>query len=376
MNAMQFLEAAVSVSLQAGIVVLAAGMLLKSRRLSAQATCRLWTWAHVLILGLTIVAATFPHLRLLTPRSVAAAAAVSSVQVRQVIGQVLLAVWLAGAVVSTISLLAGWWSIIRSIRRSRSVDPAVLAPPDSDDAAALDVGGLDVALRAAPRVSGPCCWQLHRPYILLPEKLLAVAPRQLQFIVRHEHAHLRLGHPLQLFLQRMVEILFWFHPLIWWSARQAGIAREFACDEAAARTRNEIADYLRTLLAVVEQTRDLREPCRQMLGFGAGASVIARRAQRLVQLAKSASAPHESVCASRLRCAALCLCAVACASVWLPVNGLASSRSWWSPWPSWSAALAGDLGLPARDYEVFDPRSQLFELEEEALGGASASSAD
>jgi hypothetical protein len=59
--------------------------------------------------------------------------------------------------------------------------------------------------------------------------------------------------------------------------------------------------------------------------------------------------------------------------VWLPVNSLASSRSIWSPWPAWSASLAGDLGVAVRDYEVFDPRSQLFELEREANSGSPVS---
>src|SRR5690606_37034748 len=67
MNATQFLESAVSVSLQAAIVVGAATLTRRVGRLSARDECRLWHWTHTILLGLVLIAATFPHLRLLAP---------------------------------------------------------------------------------------------------------------------------------------------------------------------------------------------------------------------------------------------------------------------------------------------------------------------
>ncbi|MFO1093109.1 MAG: M56 family metallopeptidase [Planctomycetaceae bacterium] len=365
MNATMFLETAASVSLQAALVVLTAWIVRRLGRLGARAECSLWNWAYGIILLLTIVAATFPHMRLTTPDTNDAAEAVSSAQVQLVTGQVLQLVWLAGVAITTLALLVGWWSAGRALRTSWIVEASSLS--DFDGGHDLEIEGRPVSVRAGPDVSGPCCWQLHRPYILLPEKVLALAPRQVQFIIRHELAHLRLGHPLQFFGQRVVEILFWFHPLVWWSARQATTAREFACDESVARSRGEIADYLRTLLAVVERTH---EPCGQTLGFGAGAGAIAMRARRLVALAELEHLPVETARQRLLRIGLFAACCLICTLAWLPVNSLASSRSWWSPWPAWSASLASDLGLPVRDYEIFDPRSQMFELRHEADAGS------
>ena len=62
------------------------------------------------------------------------------------------------------------------------------------------------------------------------------------------------NHPLQLFLQRIVEILFWFHPLIWWASRQAAWSREFHCDAAAVTTAERGGVLPRGLLRMAEQT--------------------------------------------------------------------------------------------------------------------------
>jgi beta-lactamase regulating signal transducer with metallopeptidase domain len=370
MNATQFLEFGASVSLQAAIVVTTTAALRRFGRIRARSECRLWHSAHVVILALTIGAATFPHVRLLPHTSIDPASAVATAESRGIAGQVLLVVWTVGVGVSTLSLVAGWISAAICLKRCRAIGPDEL-PCDSSECAQVFQKDT-VSLRTGPHVAGPCCWQFHRPYILLPEAVLQLRPRELLFVLRHELAHLREGHPLQLFIQRVVEIVFWFHPFIWWSARQAALAREFACDEAVAASRFEIADYLRTLLAVVEQSQTMSDACGQTLNFGAGSSVIACRARRLVELARSpARTERRRIAACRI--ATLVLCGFACTAAWLPVDSLASSRSMWSPWPSWSAALATDLGIAARDYEMYDRRTQLYELREAARPPAPSS---
>jgi hypothetical protein len=373
MNAVQFLEIAASVSLQVALVIASAACIRRLGRLTAQAECLLWTWAHGLILALSLVALTFPHLRLLLPDPPVASRALVTAQGQLAAGQVLLTVWLLGVAISGISLIAGWISAIRCLKSCRNIGREVLAVTGLSEDSMID--GRSVQFRTGAQVAGPCCWQLHRPYILLPESILSFSVRDRLFILRHELSHLRLGHPLQLFVQRLVEILFWFHPLVWWSARQASLSREFACDEAVVATRSDVAGYLRTLLSVVEQSQSTSDSCRETIGFGVGTNVIVLRARRLVALAQQKDEVGVKPGAGRLlRPAALCLCGALCMLAWLPVNSLASSRSRLSPWPSWSAALARDLGLPARDYEAYDPRSQLFELREDATNDSATSS--
>ncbi|MEQ9066869.1 MAG: M56 family metallopeptidase, partial [Gimesia chilikensis] len=113
-------------------------------------------------------------------------------------------------------------------------------------------GKQQVRFLTTTRLSSPFCSQLHYPYIIIPEYLLDFEPQKFNFIIRHELEHLQTGHPLQLFLQRLVEVIFWFHPMVWWASQQSALCREFACDEAAIQTPQEIAPYLRTLLTIIE----------------------------------------------------------------------------------------------------------------------------
>ena len=46
---------------------------------------------------------------------------------------------------------------------------------------------------------------------------------------------------------------------------------------------------------------------------------------------------------------------IACAAMtmlWVPIDLGASTRSLWSPWPSWSARALQSVGIAARDYEI------------------------
>jgi hypothetical protein len=52
------------------------------------------------------------------------------------------------------------------------------------------------------------------------------------------------------------------------------------------------------------------------------------------------------------------------AVVWLPADVLATPRAAWSPWPKWTATTLAGVGVQVRDYEVYDRRTQLFELRE------------
>jgi bla regulator protein BlaR1 len=202
--------------------------------------------------------------------------------------------------------------------------------------------------------------------IVLPTFVLDFQPEELRLIVRHELAHLRTGHPLMLFIQRFVEIVFWFHPVVWWSSRQAAVAREFACDEVAVQSRSDVANYLRSLLKIVERVEDEAESSAIDLAFGRGKGIIALRASRLVSLAKRPRdkwlpQPRREFLPYLLATIAL----VMALFVWTPLDFGKPYHSAWSPWPTWSAETLHALGYSARDYDVYDYRFRYQELMED-----------
>jgi beta-lactamase regulating signal transducer with metallopeptidase domain len=207
------------------------------------------------------------------------------------------------------------------------------------------------------RIQGPFCWQLHQPTIVLPRFVLNEGGLTLRHVLLHELEHLRTNHPVQLFLQRCCASVLWFHPAVWWAGRRAELAREYLCDEVATRDDCGVASYLQTLIKIAERGVG-SSACS--LAFGNRPSAIVQRKNRLVRLAET-KLPYSGK-RQRFALITLMLVAVLAHQVWLPVNALASSRSHWTPWPTWSASVLHDFGISVRDFERFDERCELHEL--------------
>jgi beta-lactamase regulating signal transducer with metallopeptidase domain len=186
---------------------------------------------------LTIASITLPHPRLCVPAATLdARQLLNAASAGTWLGGGALVAWAAGAAVHVTMLAVSSWQTARLFRRCR---------PVSDDLAAqygLRSGdGNGVRLLAGPDVPGPVCWQWQRFVIAVPERLLSFPADELQAVLRHELAHLRFGHPLQLFLQRVVGALYWFHPAVRWALRRASHDREFLCDAESVSSREDVA---------------------------------------------------------------------------------------------------------------------------------------
>ncbi len=161
------------------------------------------------------------------------------------------AVWLAG-----VALLA-WLGVVRnrSLRRRRwnESEPA----PRFVRSLANDVAAKLGLTRPAPvRVfnggGGPVVLGFLRPVVLVPRSLLSGRQRkELELVLFHELAHVKRRDPLWSLLCISVQVLYWFHPLVWMARRRLAILRELACDQTVGRALGgETSDYRRTLLSL------------------------------------------------------------------------------------------------------------------------------
>ena len=352
MTSSAFFELLTSLSVQVAIVIVAASWTAGRRKQEGEAH-RVWAACHFFILLLVATAVLVPHLRLFSTSWITAVVEPSTtVSLKSSLGTDLLFLWFAGAAVGCLALLLGTLHAVRILRSSKPFHlhyPAC-SPAAPTPAFAFQMqNGKAIQLLASPRTVTAFCWQFHRPFIVLPDRMQAFPIEELQGVVRHEMAHLAAGHPLHLFLQRLVEILFWFHPLVWWASRQAAWSREFHCDALAVATAGEAASYLRGLLRMTEQRVGFGLGLPAGLAFASGVSLIQRRVDRLARRDWGVL----PVCSSFATLVApLVLCALMASSIWLPVNAGASRRAVWSPWPRWSAVALHELGMRARDYEL------------------------
>lgn len=306
-----------------------------------------WAALHVCILLVTGSAFLLPHLRLTTWADLHPAANYPANATTLPMAASLCSwFWASGAAFILMAGIAGIIKAVTIVSRAASDEQMrrrVLASVPT-----LESAFSDIELRFTDSRTGAFCWQIHRPMIALPRVVVDFPPDEQAAIIRHELAHLHWQHPLHLFIQRIVEAIYWYHPLVWWASREAAAAREIRCDLDAVKSRRDAAVYLRSLLRLIELQLKSPTLLPAGLGFLGDASLLSRRANLLVD---SFEKPEEP-CPRWRPLGAFAIAVLVSMMVWLPVNPRASRRSEWSPWPAWSARTLEAFGIPVRDYEI------------------------
>lgn len=365
MSSTQFLELVVSLSVQVAVVIIVShwlGRLVDSERVQS----RLWTVCYGILLMLILVSVLLPHPRFFRPWTGVSSDHVSTlVSFELQMGNILFWIWLGGTILSLLVFLVRSCQVNRFLKSCQPVEISNYLSEETlqELTRKLNLSGQQqVRFLTTDRLSTPFCSQLHYPYIVIPEYLLSFEPQKFNFIILHELEHLRTGHPLQLFLQRLVEVIFWFHPMVWWASQQSALCREFACDEAAIHSPQDIAQYLRTLLTIIEYGTNQADETHTPLAFGRGQSMIASRARRLTQIARNRATRQRVSISGSTAAVGLLLATFLIGLIWVPVDVLASPRANWSPWPSWSADALHDFGVSVHDFETYNGRMELHEL--------------
>jgi TonB family protein len=117
-------------------------------------------------------------------------------------------------------------------------------------------GGPRVALHRAPLCASPCVAGIFRPAILWPDDVEVeqqLTDAQIEAILAHELAHVRRRDNVAAAAHGIVEILFWFHPLVWWLSARLRDERERACDDEVLRSTGVAPElYAAGILTVCE----------------------------------------------------------------------------------------------------------------------------
>lgn len=365
MTTAQWIEVLLSFSLQV-LIVIAAGSLLERWVGRNADRAAVWNTCFLAVLLLGVGAVLLPRMHLFHPWLLTDSQTILTANAAQTaLGVVVLAIWCLGMAF----LLARWilraYCLRCAARRCARLSDAEAQTLLSSVNIQL-VGDEPPIVLVSEETDGPYCWQLHRPTLVLPRFLLEGDANDLRHVLLHELEHLKTNHPLQLFLQHLTQVVCWFHPSVWRAGSRASLARELTCDEVAVRFGAGSAAYLRTLLHIAERCEQQRSAAA--IGFSRSPSEIVLRARRLVELAKN---PCSSAAGGGLgrRTARVAVLAAACFAslIWIPSDPLASPRSHWSPWPTWTARALHCFGYNLRDYEPFGNRSRVFELQRSAV---------
>ncbi|RTQ50183.1 hypothetical protein EJV47_11150 [Hymenobacter gummosus] len=294
---------------QGAVVALAlAGLMLVLRRHSAQVRYRVTGGALALLLllaGVTFLryywtalpaadvpaAAAAPALTAATsapaaPAAVAAEGPLSTATILRYVEEhlpLLVMIWLLGLLTMTLRLLGGL-AYVQRLRHYGTRPLGLLWQNRLNslaERAGLDrpVGLLESSLVRVPVVVGHL-----RPLILLPLGAVAgLSAAQLEAILAHELAHVARRDYLINLLQSVAEVLFFYHPAVWFMTATLRTERENCCDDVAATLCGDPLVLARALAALAELGLErAAAPRLSMAATGPKGSLLGR-VRRLVQ---------------------------------------------------------------------------------------------
>lgn len=189
-------------------------------------------------------------------------------------------VWLIGVMVFGVRLVGGWVYVQRLRSTATLPVPALLLDATTRIAQKMN---LSVRLQLTARVTGPLVVGVVKPVVLWPVGLLAgLSTTDVEAILAHELAHVRRHDYLLNVLQSTIEVLYFFHPALWWLSARVREEREHCCDDLAVQVVGDGRVVARALARVEEWQRDAVATPALAVAFASKRQLLLQRVQRML----------------------------------------------------------------------------------------------
>jgi beta-lactamase regulating signal transducer with metallopeptidase domain/Flp pilus assembly secretin CpaC len=178
-------------------------------------------------------------------------------------------------------LLVRWWQITRQVRCAATSERlAALA----DEAQKFVGMKFKVQVKMTANSMSPAVCGLFRPAILIPQSLAEnFSDEQLRAVLLHELIHLRRRDVWVNFFQALLQIFYWWHPLVWLANARIRQVREEAVDDAVMLVlRDEAETYAPTLLEVAKLALNRPLASLGLVGILESRHALRQRIERLV----------------------------------------------------------------------------------------------
>jgi beta-lactamase regulating signal transducer with metallopeptidase domain len=141
-----------------------------------------------------------------------------------------------------------------------------------------------IGLKVSPNTTSPAVCGLLRPVILLPQELDSnLSPGQLKSVLLHELVHIKRDDMWINLLQTVLQIIFFYNPLLWLANWMIRRVREQAVDEHVQVALGETAqEYPETLLSVARLAFESPVLSLRLIGVIESRSALAERIKRML----------------------------------------------------------------------------------------------
>lgn len=189
-------------------------------------------------------------------------------------------VWLVGVAIFGVRLIGGWVYVQRLKTTATVAVPAVLVDATARIAQKMAVSA---SLQVSARAAGPMVVGILKPVVLWPVGLLAgLSAADVEAVLAHELAHVRRHDFLLNVLQSMVEVLYFFHPALWWLSARVREEREHCCDDVAVEIIGDARILARALARVEEWQRTTEATPDLAMAFASKRQLLLQRVRRML----------------------------------------------------------------------------------------------
>ncbi len=195
--------------------------------------------------------------------------------------EVFLTLWSAGVVLGLVRLGVGWRQVRELLRGCKPIEDEEIAQVVKSLCTQAGVRGT-VSLMGSGEVGAPLLYGVRRPVLVLPEGWLGEVPAgDLELFLAHEVAHVVRRDTRASLLQRVLEVLLFFHPAAWLASRRVSAAREELCDAWALARGGDAYEYANALTSAA--ARSLGRLPELSVGLAENRFVLLRRVEAIFQ---------------------------------------------------------------------------------------------
>lgn len=191
--------------------------------------------------------------------------------------------WLLGILIFGVRLIGGFRQL--HIFKTREI-----SPPDkkwqSKFAALCERLEIkqEVKFLKSGLIETPVAIGFFKPVILIPTSVFLQIPvQELETIIAHELVHVRRADALVNFAQGFIEVLFFYHPCVWWMSSVIRNEREFAADEMVVRVLQNSKIVYANALANLEELRLRTNQKLTPLATAANGGNLMQRISKILQ---------------------------------------------------------------------------------------------
>lgn len=164
-------------------------------------------------------------------------------------------IYLIGIVLFGLRLAGGWLYLQQLTRTAMKPATTRWMHLTNQLRSTLAIRGV-VQVRESARIAVPMVVGVLKPVLLLPVGLITnLTTREIEAVLAHELAHIKRHDYAVNLLQSVVEVLYFFHPALWWLSARVREEREHCCDDLAVQACGGDGRILAQALARVEELR-------------------------------------------------------------------------------------------------------------------------